>query len=295
VKILVTGGCGFIGHHLVNKLVNLGHQVEVWDNLSTGKKERLPDTVELYVIDILHDKFPDNNFDAVFHLASPTSVAESLVNPIKYENGCLDITRIIFEWSIKKNVKYFTFSSTSAIYGDTQNLPLKEEMEESPISPYAHYKFLAEKYLKTYRKNFECKVSVMRFFNVFGEEQPSQGSYAPAVAKFMEQVSSGNPITVTGDGLQTRDYVYVGDVVNALVSTLNEKEYTYNIFNVGSGTESRIIDIAKQFDGDIIFIEERKEPKRSCADINKIKTELGWEPTTTIFDWIQNIKDQYLY
>ena len=287
MNILVTGGCGFIGHHLVKKLINLGHQVVVWDNLSTGKKERLPDGVELHIIDILYDKLPEGVFDTIFHLASPTSVSESISHPIKYENGCLDMTRKLFKWSIENNVKYFTFSSTSAIYGETQNLPLKEEMEEFPMSPYAQYKSLAEKYLKTFSENLDCQVSVMRFFNVFGEEQPSQGSYAPAVARFMDQVSSGNPITVTGDGLQTRDYVYVGDVVNALVSTLNNKKYNYNIFNVGSGIESRIIDIAKQFNGDIIFIEERKEPKRSCANIDKIKTELGWEPTTTIFDWIK--------
>lgn len=286
MKVLVTGGCGFIGHHLVKKLVDLGHQVVVWDNLFTGKKERLPDGVELHIIDILYDELPKHNVDAVFHLASPTSVTESIIHPIKYENGCLDMTRFVFKWSVTNNVKYFTFSSTSAVYGETQNLPLSEELSESPMSPYAKYKLLSEKYLNTFSENLDCQVSVMRFFNVFGEEQPSHGSYAPAVAKFMDQFESGNPITVTGDGLQTRDYVYVGDVVKALILTLN-KQYHYNIFNVGSGIESRIIDIAKQFNGDIVFINERKEPKRSCANIDKIKTELGWKPTTTIFDWIK--------
>ena len=109
----------------------------------------------------------------------------------------------------------------------------------------------------------------------------------------MDQVSSGKPITVTGDGLQTRDYVYVGDVVKALILTLNKK-YHYNIFNVGSGIESRIIDIAKQFNDNIVFIEERKEPKRSCANINKIKMVLEWEPTTTIFDWIRKLPNQLI-
>jgi UDP-glucose 4-epimerase len=288
MNVLVTGGCGFIGHHLVKQLVSLGHQVVVWDNLSTGKKERLPDGVELNVIDILYDELPNGIYDAVFHLASPTSVPESILHPIKYENGCLDMTRIVFEWSVTNNIKYFTFSSTSAIYGESQNIPLSEEMGESPISPYAKYKSLSEKYLNVFSKNLDCQISVMRFFNVFGEEQPSEGSYAPAIAKFISQLNSGNPITVTGDGLQTRDYVYVVDVVNALVLTLENKKYRYNIFNVGSGIESRILDIAKQINGEIVFIEERKEPKRSCADITKIKEVLGWEPTTTIFKWIES-------
>lgn len=288
MNVLVTGGCGFIGHHLVKKLVSLGHQVVVWDNLSTGKKERLPDGVELNVIDILCDELPNGIYDAVFHLASPTSVPESILHPIKYENGCLDMTRIVFEWSVSNNIKYFTFSSTSAIYGESQDIPLIEEMGESPISPYAKYKSLSEKYLNVFSENLDCQISVMRFFNVFGEEQPSEGSYAPAIAKFISQLNSGIPITVTGDGLQTRDYVYVVDVVNALVLTLENKKYRYNIFNVGSGIESRILDIAKQINGEIVFIEERKEPKRSCADITKIKEVLGWEPTTTIFKWIES-------
>lgn len=288
MNVLVTGGCGFIGHHLVRKLVDLGHQVVVWDNLSTGKKERLPDGVELNVIDILYDELPNGVYDAVFHLASPTSVPESILHPIKYENGCLDMTRIVFKWSVSNNIKYFTFSSTSAIYGESQDMPLSEETSESPISPYAKYKSLSEKYLNVFSENLDCQISVMRFFNVFGEEQPSEGSYAPAIAKFISQLNSGNPITVTGDGLQTRDYVYVADVVNALTLTLENKKYRYNIFNVGSGIESRILDIAKQINGDIVFIEERKEPKRSCADITKIKQILGWEPTTSIFKWIES-------
>jgi UDP-glucose 4-epimerase len=288
MNVLVTGGCGFIGHHLVRKLVDLGHQVVVWDNLSTGKKERLPDGVELNVIDILYDELPNGVYDAVFHLASPTSVPESILRPIKYENGCLDMTRIVFKWSVSNNVKYFTFSSTSAIYGESQDIPLSEETSESPMSPYAKYKSLSEKYLNVFSENLDCQISVMRFFNVFGEEQPSEGSYAPAIAKFISQLNSGNPITVTGDGLQTRDYVYVADVVNALILTLENKKYRYNIFNVGSGIENRILDIAKQINGDIVFIEERKEPKRSCADITKIKEILGWEPTTTIFKWIES-------
>jgi UDP-glucose 4-epimerase len=290
MKILVTGGAGFIGHHLVKQLVDLGHQVVVWDNLSTGKKERLPDGVKLVMIDITTDELPMEDVECVFHLAAPTSVQESLENPTKYEKGCFDMVKKVFEWSIANNIKQFVFSSTSAIYGDSENVPFGENQPENPLSPYAQYKLQSEKHLKTHSLNTGCKVSVMRFFNVFGEEQPSTGSYAPAVAKFLLQYNKALPITVTGDGLQTRDYVYVKDVVRALIKTIENNEYIYEIFNVGSGVESKIIDIANYFNGVIEYVEARKEPKRSCSDIIKIKNVLGWKPTTNVIQWLDNLE-----
>jgi UDP-glucose 4-epimerase len=284
MKILVTGGCGFIGHHLVNSLTCVGHEVEVWDNLSTGKKERLPEGTILKIIDITKDELPTNNFDCVFHLASPTSVPESIDNPEKYYEGCFGMTQRIFNWSLNNGVKKFTFSSTSAIYGDSENIPFSEDHPELPMSPYAKYKLESEKFLN--KDTSDCSITVMRFFNVFGEEQPSSGSYSPAIAKFISQYSNGEPITVTGDGLQTRDYVYVKDIVRALVSTVKDNGYKYELFNVGSGVENKIIDIANYFRHKIIHIEKRDEPKRSCSDVNKIKNLLGWESKTTILSWL---------
>jgi len=286
MKILVTGGCGFIGHHLVNHLISLGHDVEVWDNLSTGKAERISDEVNLVKIDIEKDELPDNHFDYVFHLASPTSVQESIEKPEKYESGCFDMTKKVFEWSLKHNVKGFTFSSTSAVYGDSQSIPLSEQEDTNPMSPYAKYKLYSEQFLKHNSFRMNGPISVMRFFNVFGEEQPSTGSYAPAVARFINQVENKTPITVTGDGLQTRDYIYVKDIVGALVLTINNPEYKYEIFNVGSGIEYVILDIAKYFKYEIQHIEKRDEPRRSCSNINKIKDILGWEPKMTIYNWL---------
>ena len=154
------------------------------------------------------------------------------------------------------------------------------------MSPYAKYKLYSEQFLKHNSFRMNGPISVMRFFNVFGEEQPSTGSYAPAVARFINQVENKTPITVTGDGLQTRDYIYVKDIVSALVSTMNNPGYKYEIFNVGSGIEYVILDIAKYFKYEIQHIEKRDEPRRSCSNINKIKDILGWEPKMTIYNWL---------
>jgi len=286
MKILVTGGAGFIGHHLSNTLYSMGHDVHVLDNLSTGKQERLVEGIKFQLKDLLVDELPDESFDAVFHLAAPTSVQESLENPDKYKDGCYQMTINVVDWAETHNVKYFTFASTAAVYGPTEIIPTKEDDELNPISPYAEYKLFSEQYLKTVSSD-KLQITVTRFFNVFGEEQPNSGSYAPAVAIFLKQFAGGEPITVTGDGEQTRDYIYVRDLVNALMMTIEPQPYEYNIYNIGSGNEIKIIDIAKTFNHEIKFIEERKEPKRSLSNIEKIEEEYGWEPKTNVIEWLK--------
>jgi len=286
MKILVTGGAGFIGHHLSNTLYSMGHDVHVLDNLSTGKQERLVEGIKFQLKDLLVDELPDESFDAVFHLAAPTSVQESLENPDKYKEGCYQMTINVVDWAETHNVKYFTFASTAAVYGPTEIIPTKEDDELNPISPYAEYKLFSEQYLKTVSSD-KLQITVTRFFNVFGEEQPNSGSYAPAVAIFLKQFAGGEPITVTGDGEQTRDYIYVRDLVNALMMTIEPQPYEYNIYNIGSGNEIKIIDIAKTFNHEIKFIEERKEPKRSLSNIEKIEEEYGWEPKTNVIEWLK--------
>ena len=286
MKILITGGAGFIGHHLSNTLYSMGHDVHVLDNLSTGKQERLVEGIKFQLKDLLVDELPDESFDAVFHLAAPTSVQESLENPDKYKEGCYQMTINVVDWAETHNVKYFTFASTAAVYGPTEIIPTKEDDELNPISPYAEYKLFSEQYLKTVSSD-KLQITVTRFFNVFGEEQPNSGSYAPAVAIFLKQFAGGEPITVTGDGEQTRDYIYVRDLVDALMMTIEPQPYEYNIYNIGSGNEIKIIDIAKTFNHEIKFIEARKEPKRSLSNIDKIEEEYGWESKTNVIEWLK--------
>jgi UDP-glucose 4-epimerase len=286
MKILVTGGCGFIGHHLSNRLKSLGNQVIVWDNLSTGKSERLDDGIELHVLDITKDELPNFDVDCIYHLASPTSVQESIDNPPKYEEGCLGMTKKVFEWGVKNKMKKFIFSSTSAIFGDNDELPYTELSKVNPMSPYAFYKFESERYIKSHNLRGLFDITIFRFFNVFGEGQPLTGSYTPAVARFLEQYKNNEPITVTGDGEQTRDYIYVKDLCEALIRVLT-KVQNLNSFNLGSGHEYKILDIANYFQHEIKFIEKRHEPRRTCADISLISQKLNWTPNVNVYEWLE--------
>lgn len=284
---IVTGGCGFIGFHLVNRLVEIGKTVVVLDNLSTGKNVQMPEGATLYKMDLTIDDFPNlQNVDDIYHLAATTSVEESLVNPSKYQSNILLATRRLLKWSVDIKARRVVMASTAAVYGNPSIIPTNENVVTNPMSPYAEYKLKAESYI-SYHHTKDLTTACLRFFNVFGEGQPTTGSYAPAVARFINQYNNSELITITGDGLQTRDYVYIKDVVNALVMAMSTNKHF--IANVGSGRELTILEIAKAFDSGITFIPKRNEPNRSCADITLIKHELGWEPCENVISWIEKI------
>lgn len=287
---IVTGGAGFIGHHLVNTLIERGEWVIVIDNLSTGKVERVPKSVKLLKLDLSVDEIPNLPYqiDTVYHLAATTSVEESLVNPNKYKNHILNATTRVLLWAANQGARRVVMASTAAVYGNPEWIPTPEYNKTNPLSPYAEWKLEAERVMESFHAPGTMTTACLRFFNVFGEGQPSTGSYAPAVARFMKQYESYNPITVTGDGSQTRDYVYVKDIVDGLIKAA-EKDHHF-VVNLGSGEELSILEIAEAFGGEIMFIPPRIEPKRSCADITEAWTELGWKPSTNVIKWIHQIK-----
>lgn len=290
MKAIVTGGAGFIGHHLVNKLIDSGWEVEVWDNLSTGKRERVHHYADLRVIDLTYDTLPDVKADAVFHLAATTSVQESLENPYKYEQNCYMTTKRLLDWAVKTGLNNIVMASTSAVYGEPKFVPVSESTPVNPMSPYAEWKLKSEQLMASYQRNFGLNCTALRLFNVYGEEQPSSGSYAPAVALFLKQFESFEPITVTGDGLQTRDYIYVYDVVRAFISAAESPAEYFRVMNVGTGEELTILEIAEAFGGEIKHIAPRVEPRRSCADVKRISEELNWMSSETVLNWINRNK-----
>jgi UDP-glucose 4-epimerase len=291
-KAVVTGGAGFIGSYLVKALLNNGWSVLVLDNFSTGTMDNLEPHPNLIIeaTDIISSKLPTYKFDTLFHLAAPVSVPESIEQPMKYWNGICVASRRVMSWAYEMGATSMVAASTAAVYGDSELMPLKESDTPNPMSPYAEFKLEMEHMMMSYNKpQFKC--SALRFFNVFGEGQRSTGGYRSAVPIFLQQYESYQPITVTGDGEQTRDWIYVKDVVNAIImSSRAEFKTTMPIYNVGSGAETQVIEVAEAFGGEIKQIEKREEPMRSVADITKITRQLGWKPETNLLSWIKSIK-----
>lgn len=296
MRVAVTGGAGFIGHNLVMRLLYEGHEVAVLDNFSTGDLQfllvdgNIPKGLKIYECDIVNSPFPDIKIDALIHLAAPVSVPESLENPEKYRNGILVGSKRAFNWARSNGAKHIIAASTAAIYGDNEEVPLNEDMIPDPMSPYAEYKLMMEEELAEFNTH-QLNCVALRFFNVFGEGQRATGGYVSAVPIFLKQYNAYKPITVTGDGQQTRDFIYVGDICRAIMSAMEQEwQSDMPIYNVGSGVETKVYDLAEALGGEIKFIEARDEPKRSLADISSIEEELEWSPEVSVLDWLMKQK-----
>lgn len=284
------------------QLLEKGNRVHVLDDFSTGSLERLmikthegqlvlPFGLTVYECDIVHGPLPDiKKIDQVVHLAAPVSVPESLEEPVKYWDGIYVGTKNIINWAYERGCKNFVAASTAAVYGDSQDLPLSEESPVSPMSPYAEYKLEMEDLLKAFHRP-EMQCTALRFFNVFGEGQRDSGGYVSAVPIFLKQYESYQPITVTGDGEQTRDFVYVGDVARACMLALEGKwRIVMPIWNVGTGQEFKVVELAEALGGEIKWIAARDEPRRSLSDSSKIKADLGWSAEKNVLKWLKEIK-----
>lgn len=310
MKILVTGGAGFIGSHIADLLIENNHDVIIIDNLSSGKTENINKKAVFYHEDLTnHDKireiFVKESPEIVYHLAAQIDIRKSVENPVFDANVNILSALNLLELSIKSKVKHFIFSSTGgAIYGDTENIPTTEEEKELPISPYGCAKLTIEKYLNYYNKVHNLKYTVLRYSNVYGPRQNSKGE-AGVIAIFLDSMLSNdpnNPPKIFG-GEQTRDFVYVKDVAIANLKALNkgneenEKESnnnTSNTYNIGTGIETSInqlFNMLNQFFNSSFqpIIEPRKqgEQMRSCLSYNKANQSLGWKPETKLDEGIK--------
>ena len=296
MKYVVTGGAGFIGSHLIEKLVKQGDVVTVLDNLNTGKIENLKSVSKK--INFVQNDIRDfevlrslmENVDGVFHQAAMASVQDSFRIPEKFHdvnvNGTENIFKIAKEFGIK-----VVYASSSSVYGDTSILPTTESDEKRPINPYAKTKLEKDKLAEQYAKS-GVKVIGLRYFNVFGPRQSKE--YAGVIKLFLERIQQGLPPLVNGDGLQIRDFVYVDDAVNANILSM-ESDIDFEFFNIGTGTTISILDLANmiiKFSG--LKIKPIHRPalsgdvRATQADITKVKTMLKWRPTTSIQDWLKS-------
>jgi nucleoside-diphosphate-sugar epimerase len=256
MKALVTGGAGFIGSHIVERLLVEGHNVIVLDDLSTGRRENLPHGVELTVgsvSDAAAVEQATQGADVIFHLAAVSSVQDSLARPLEVHRCNLSSTLLLLEAARKNGVKRFVFSSSAAVYGDTGGLPAREDMIPKPLSHYAVQKLACEHYCAAYHRLYGLETVSLRYFNIFGPRQRDDSPYSGVIAKFIACASSGRPLTIYGDGTQSRDFCPVANVVEANFSaaSMPAEKVAGNIFNVGTGEMVSINELAEMIKANI--------------------------------------------
>ena len=300
MHILVTGGAGFIGSHLVYHLLADNHTVIVLDSLVTGRAANLAhhknsDALTLYEVDIsdfesIQPLF--ENVDWVFHLAALADIVPSIQNPKAYHQSNVDGTFSVLQASQQAGVKRFVYAASSSCYGIPNIYPTPETAPIAPQYPYALTKYIGEAYVMHYAQVYGLPSVSLRFFNVFGPRSRTTGTYGAVFGVFLKQKLADKPLTIVGDGTQTRDFTYVTDVANALVKAV-QSDVSGEIFNVGSGNTYSVNDLAKLIGGETTYIPKRPgEPDSTFADISKIRNVLGWEPTVPFADGVKTMLDQ---
>jgi UDP-glucose 4-epimerase len=297
VRYIVTGGAGFIGSNIVKKLVARGDDVTVIDNLNTGKEENLKSVIDK--ITFLKDSIlnrellekQSQNIDGIFHQAALASVQDSFSKLDEYHDVNVNGTENILKLA-KKNDFRVVYASSSSIYGNPERIPIKESDKKNPINPYAETKLKKEQLAIKYSE-MGVKVIGLRYFNVFGKGQSKE--YAGVLKLFLERIRDKLPPKINGDGTQFRDFVYVEDVADANIMSM-DSDINHGFYNVGTNTSITILDLAKTIikssglDIQPIFGPALKgDVQRTIANIDLIKEEIGWEPTILLEKWIEEI------
>ena len=304
MKYLVTGGAGFIGSHLVEALLDKGAEVTVLDNLSTGLRGNVPDKARLVVgragdANLVDPLLP--GCAGIFHLAAVSSVQASLDHPLDVHEDNLTATLALLEAALRYKVPRFVFSSSAAVYGDTQGQMAREDMRPDPLSQYAVQKLAGEYYCQVYKQVSGLETVCLRYFNVFGLRQRADSPYSGAIAKFLEAARQGRAPTVFGDGLQTRDFCSVANVVAANIAAMTKPNCDVSgcIFNIGTGNSVSIREVVEAIreifpqTPEPQFLPARSgEVPHSCADISLAREKLGYRPSE---DFISALKKLVLF
>ena len=295
MKCLVTGGCGFIGSNLVDRLVEDGHEVIVIDNLSAESNEQFyfNDAAAYYHIDIRDYNAILPLFEGVeivYHLAAESRIQPIINNPRLAVDVNILGTCNVLEASRTHNIKRVIYSSTSSTYGLKNTPPLREDMTTDCLNSYCASKKAGEDLCKLYHTMWGLETVIFRYSNVYGQREPTKGQYAPVVGRFLKQFRNGEPMTVVGTGEQRRDFTHVSDIVHAniLASNLDNKKIVGEIINVGTGQNHSVIELARMIGNDITFVPERQgEARETLADTTKIEKLLNWKPKTNISEWLE--------
>ena len=301
-KAIVTGGAGFIGSHMVEFLLKNGYEVIAVDDMSNGQLDNIElfknhqsyDFKEIDVSQPFNDLFFKNT-DYVFHLAALADIVPSIEHPDRYHEANVTGTVRVLETARKYNIKKFIYSASSSCYGIPDTYPTSETADIRPEYPYALTKYIGEQYTMFWNKLYHLPVISLRYFNVFGTRARSNNTYGAVFKVFLKQKLVGKPLTIVGDGTQTRDFTYVSDIVRANFLAA-QSDLEGEIFNVGTGNPQSINYLAKCIGGETTHIPRRPgEPNSTHADIGKIKKKLGWEPKVTFEQGINIMLDNIDY
>jgi UDP-glucose 4-epimerase len=303
IKCLITGGAGFIGSHLSELLLEIGHEVVVVDNLSTGTISNISDFLDspnfkFIELDICNNKLLADVFvdiDWVFHLAALADIVPSIENPESYFNANVVGTLNIAQLSIQNNVKKVIYAASSSCYGIPEKFPTNESSVCDPKYPYALTKYLGEQIIRHWNSVYGLPTISLRLFNVYGPRARTSGTYGAVFGVFLAQKLARVPFTIVGDGSQTRDFTFVTDVCKAFLAAA-QSNLSGEIMNVGSGNTYPVNELVRLLDGPVVNIPKRPgEPDCTFANITKIKKNLNWMPVVNLEDGVkimlQNIKD----
>ncbi len=294
MKALVTGGSGFIGSHLVDKLIDQGYEVLVIDNESADSERFYRNEKAQYAKQDISNYQLTNTFyagvDYVFHLAAESKIGPAIENPIaaaqKNVVGTCTVLQCAREWGVKKVI----YSSTSSGYGNNPH-PNIESQPDDCLNPYSVTKVAGEKLCKMYTDLYDLKTITFRYFNVYGDRAPQRGQYAPVIGIFNRQRTAGEPLTIVGDGEQRRDFIHVSDVVraNILAATMDVDDKSYGrVYNVGTGKNYSVNQIADWISDNQTNIPPRKgEVRESLAYIQRIQNTFGWKPRVDLEEWVK--------
>lgn len=293
MKSLVTGGAGFIGSNLVDRLISLGHEVICIDNESAECHETFywNDKAQNYKYDICNYEDIKDLFvgvDNVFHVASDARIQPAILNPRKSIESNAVGTANILELCRVNNVKRFIYSSTSSAYGKKSSIPNIETQPSDPLTPYSTAKVFGENLARVYYNLYGLETVSLRYFNVYGNRQPLKGQYAPVIGLFMKQHEEGKPLTVVGDGSQRRDFTHISDVIDANIIASGLTSGFGEVYNIGFGSNYSILDLANSISNDVKFIPPRVgEVQETLASNSKFKDLTGWMPKVSLMEWIQ--------
>lgn len=294
---MVTGGAGFIGSHLVDRLMELGHEVTVVDNLATGRLENLRAHVDnprfrMVQADVAEPGAISSAMPGVtwvFHLAALADIVPSIQRPLDYFRANVDGTAHVLEAARQAGVKRFVYVASSSCYGIPDTFPTPETAAIQPRYPYALSKYLGEETALHWCDVYGMPVVSLRFFNVYGRRARTSGAYGAVLGVFLAQKLAGKPFTVVGDGTQTRDFTFVTDVVEAMIATARSS-VAGRIFNVGSGQTRSVNELVRLLGGPVTFVPKRPgEPDCTSADISGICAVLGWRPRVSFEEGIDTM------